>query len=255
MQYELQWTTCYNITRRFTFIKTGVYYFHRQDYYLDSIVIIITFKIIIILCSWQETIRKDFISRSHDFRVYTRVRKRNGGNDNFMVRKVKTTSGNEERDGPAAHWENRNCTKVQDRSLSHVSVRACTRSTFSHMEAHERARRRGRWKKRIRRHRDRRAGIGGASGNGTADEGSNSDGVRTKPRSDFHSYSEITGRGTLVARSFDGHPIISRCQYTLTAYIRSPWNLAIHTYESADVSFRIGEWFRDGIVFLRDSRI
>jgi len=65
-------------------------------------------------------------------------------------------------------------------------------------------------------------GIGGASGNETVDEGSNNDGVRTEPRSDFHSYSEITGGGALRgSRSFDEHPIISHCEaeYTLATYI------------------------------------
>lgn len=174
-----------------------------------------------------------------------------------MVRKVGTTSGNEERDGPAARWENETVRKsriVRFLTCSSVHVRAPPSAIWKHTKGREEevGERRGSAAPRSS------CGIGGASGNGTADEGSNGDGVRTKPRSDFHSYSEITGGGTLVVRSFDEHPIISRCEYTLTAYIRSPWNLAIHTYESADVSFRIddsamGLYFCATVEFKRES--
>lgn len=69
MQHESQKTTRYNIPRGNLSKRELVIFTVWQDYYLDSIVIIITFKIIIILYSWQETIRKDFISRSRDLRV------------------------------------------------------------------------------------------------------------------------------------------------------------------------------------------
>ena len=99
----------------------------------------------------------------------------------------------------------------------------------------------------IQRHRDPWCGIGGASGNETADEGSNSDGVRTEPRSDFHSYSEITGGGALCGsgslfRRASYHFALRGRVHPRRVYTRSPRKLArIHTYESADVSFRIGE--------------
>lgn len=155
-----------------------------------------------------------------------------------MVRKVETTNGNEERNGPAARWENETVRKsriVRFLTCPPVHVRAPSSALWKHTKEREEEDTAAPW-----------CSIEDASGNETADEGSNSDGVRTEPRSDFHSYSEITGGGALVvlARSFVEHPIISLCEaeYTLAAYIRSPRNLAmIHTYESVDVLFRISE--------------
>lgn len=66
--------------------------------------------------------------------------KRDGGNNNFMVRKVGTTSGNGERNGPAAHRGNGTVRKpriVRFLTCPSVHVRAPPSAVWKHTKGRE----------------------------------------------------------------------------------------------------------------------